>query len=52
MTENAGRETCSIVDVDGESVRVLGGTDDWTEKDHEAFAEIVRAAKRKFESET
>ena len=40
-------EECRIVDVDGEPVRVqVSG--EWSEADHAAFAEIVRAAKARF----
>ena len=50
--KDVGRETCRIVEVDGESVRVGGGADDWTQGDHEAFAEVVRAVKRRFDAES
>jgi hypothetical protein len=49
--KDVGRETCRIVEVDGESVRVVGGADEWTQGDHEAFAEVVRAVKRRFDAE-
>lgn len=45
-------QDCRIVEVDGEPVRVQT-SGDWSEADHAAFAEIVRAAKAKakFEGE-
>ncbi len=43
---DAGDE-CRVVEVDGEPVRVQA-FGDWDEKDHAAFASIVRAAKAKF----
>lgn len=42
-------DRCAIVDVDGEPVRVHG--DLRTEQDQAAFAEIVRAARRRFEAD-
>jgi len=43
-------QDCRIVEVNGEPVRVQA-SGDWSEADHAAFAEIVRAAKAKFEGE-
>jgi len=40
-------DECRVVEVDGEPVRVQA-SGDWDEKDHAAFASIVRAAKAKF----
>lgn len=39
-------QDCRIVEVDGEPVRVQA-SGDWSEADHAAFAEIVRALKAK-----
>jgi len=46
MSEN----TCRAVEVDGETIRVLGG-EEMDEESQVYFAEIVRAAKRRFASE-
>jgi hypothetical protein len=43
-------ETCFVVDVDGEPVRVHGTTG-WDDVDHAAFAAIVRAAKQRLREE-
>lgn len=40
-------DECRIVDVDGEAVRVQA-SGEWSEADHAAFADIVRAAKARF----
>lgn len=42
---------CRVVMVDGEPVRVQYHGDGWDDADSEAFAEIVRAARAKFEEE-
>lgn len=42
---------CRVEMVDGEPVRVQGAGE-WDDKDREAFAEVVRAARRRFEEET
>ena len=46
----SGDDDCRIVDVDGDPIRVQA-SGDWTDEDHAAFAEIVRAAKAKFASD-
>lgn len=43
-------ETCRPVEVDGEIIRVLGG-EEMDDTAREAFADLVRAAKRKFAAE-
>jgi len=43
-------DTCRPVEVDGEVIRVLGGAE-MDAADRDAFAEIVRAAKRKMLAE-
>lgn len=53
-TDDAGTDTaddtCRLIEVDGEVIRVLGGHG-MDDEDRAAFAEIVRAAKRRFDSE-
>jgi hypothetical protein len=41
------KDRCRPVEVDGEVIRVLGGRE-MNATDREAFADIVRAAKRRF----
>lgn len=48
--DTAEPDTCRSVEVDGETIRVRGAGE-FTDRDREFAAEIVRAAKRKFEAE-
>lgn len=48
MTEQPDPDTCRTVIVDGQPVSVRGNGD-WTDADRDAFAEIVRAVRRKYE---
>lgn len=43
-------DTCRPIEVDGETIRVHGGQN-FTERDQELFAEVVRAAKRRYAAE-
>lgn len=43
-------ERCRVVEVDGESVRVLGGVE-MDAEERAMFAEVVRAAKRRVAAE-
>lgn len=49
-TEATEPDTCRTVEVDGEMIRVRGNGE-MTEKDREALAEVIRAAKRKLAAE-
>lgn len=49
-TEATGPDTCRAIEVDGETVHVRG-TGEMTEQERAYFAEVIRAAKRKFEAE-
>jgi hypothetical protein len=50
-TEPTMTDPCHLVAVDGETVSVQGNVGEWTPEDHAAFAEIVRAAKAKYDAE-
>lgn len=51
MGATVADETCRTEIVDGQPVVVRGG-DGWTDEDRAAFAEVVRAARRKFNAES
>lgn len=43
---------CHAVELDdGRVIHVHGGNGEWTDRDREMFAEIVRAAERRYETE-
>ncbi|TLQ43466.1 hypothetical protein [Streptomyces marianii] len=48
--EQRAADTCRPVEVDGETIRVRGAQE-MTDEDRAAFAEVVRAAKRKYAAE-
>lgn len=48
-TDFGPADECRIVEVDGEPVSVHA-SGDWTDEDHSAFAEIVRAAKAHYDA--
>jgi hypothetical protein len=50
MTDPTPADSCRPIEVDGENVLVRG-SGDWTEEDQRHMAEIVRAAKRRYEAE-
>jgi hypothetical protein len=43
-------DACRPIEVDGEIIRVRGGND-FTEQEQEFFADVVRAAKRRYAAE-
>ncbi|MET9436939.1 hypothetical protein [Streptomyces sp. NPDC006551] len=50
MTDPTPADSCRPIEVDGETVLVRG-SGDWTDEDQRHLAEIVRAAKRRYETE-
>lgn len=50
MTDQPEPDTCRLVDIDGETIRVRGSSE-LSEESRAALVEVIRAAKRRMEAE-